>query len=321
MRSRAVCDGVPRVSPHTSRSSAPTRSAREVLLFLGMTTSNRIVRPVLVAAVAVADDVLVLREAWQRAIELGHTLVVCSVVADDEARPATEAWLRELIAGLGESPVQVAIDVRVGDRTDALLACTNDHHAELLVLGATSQREGFLARLFDPALPTTLVRAATIPLLVVRPPHGDGPVLGATDLGDPTWPVLRTAVSEATRGQAPVLVIHCVTTPPMTVTDGVAAPIVSVEELTRSAGGVLAEAAVAAGLPPTGTRVEFGSPSDIVVRKAAELDARLVVIGSHGGSGATRFLLGSVAETILRQVPCSVMVVPLNRNAEAASAA
>jgi nucleotide-binding universal stress UspA family protein len=52
-----------------------------------------------------------------------------------------------------------------------------------------------------------------------------------------------------------------------------------------------------------------------------ELDARLVVIGSHGGSGAARFLLGSVAETILRQVPCTVMVVPLNRGGDANAAA
>ena len=113
-----------------------------------MTTSDRIVRPVLVAAIAVADDVLVLREAWQRAVELGHTLVVCTVVNEDHARPAAEAWLREMVASLGESAVQVAIDVRVGDRTDALLACASDHHAALLVLGATSQREGLLARLF-----------------------------------------------------------------------------------------------------------------------------------------------------------------------------
>ena len=286
-----------------------------------MTTSDRIVRPVLVAAIAVADDVLVLREAWQRAVELGHTLVVCTVVNEDHARPTAEAWLREMVASLGESAVQVAIDVRVGDRTDALLACASDHHAALLVLGATSQREGLLARLFDPALPTTLVRAAEIPLLVVRPPHGVGPVLGATDLGDPTWPVLRAAVAEGNRASAPVMVVNCVTTPPMTVTDGIAAPIVSVDELTRSAGGVLAEAAIAVGLPPTETRVEFGAPAETVVRMVTELDARLVVIGSHGGSGAARFLLGSVAETILRQVPCTVMVVPLNRGGDAANAA
>ena len=43
---------------------------------------------------------------------------------------------------------------------------------------------------------------------------------------------------------------------------------------------------------------------------ARTLPADLIVMGSHGRSGIERFLLGSVAERVLRSAPCPVMVVP-----------
>lgn len=39
-----------------------------------------------------------------------------------------------------------------------------------------------------------------------------------------------------------------------------------------------------------------------------ELEARLVVVGSHGRTGVGRFLLGSVAEQVVRHAPCDVLV-------------
>ncbi len=41
---------------------------------------------------------------------------------------------------------------------------------------------------------------------------------------------------------------------------------------------------------------------------ARELDARLVVVGTHGRTGFKRLLLGSVAEQTVRGAPCSVLV-------------
>jgi nucleotide-binding universal stress UspA family protein len=47
-----------------------------------------------------------------------------------------------------------------------------------------------------------------------------------------------------------------------------------------------------------------------IVRQAEEMDADLIVMGSHGRSGFERLLLGSVAETVIRQAPCPTLVVP-----------
>ncbi|HST62809.1 MAG TPA: universal stress protein [Longimicrobium sp.] len=60
-------------------------------------------------------------------------------------------------------------------------------------------------------------------------------------------------------------------------------------------------------------RVRTGAPAREAVAEAAEWPAELVVVGSHGRGGAARALLGSVAEAVVRDAPCSVLVVPSPR--------
>jgi nucleotide-binding universal stress UspA family protein len=50
------------------------------------------------------------------------------------------------------------------------------------------------------------------------------------------------------------------------------------------------------------------SPAWAIVMKAQELEADLVVVGSHGYSTLERLILGSVSQTVLTQAPCSVRV-------------
>jgi len=50
-------------------------------------------------------------------------------------------------------------------------------------------------------------------------------------------------------------------------------------------------------------------PALEVVEYAKELHADLIVIGTHGRTGVSRFLMGSVAENVIRTAPCPVLVV------------
>jgi nucleotide-binding universal stress UspA family protein len=54
-------------------------------------------------------------------------------------------------------------------------------------------------------------------------------------------------------------------------------------------------------------RVEM--PSEEIAQLASDLEADLVVVGTHGRRGFSRFLLGSVAEATVRLAPCPVLVV------------
>jgi nucleotide-binding universal stress UspA family protein len=52
-----------------------------------------------------------------------------------------------------------------------------------------------------------------------------------------------------------------------------------------------------------------GDPAAEIVRFARERGADLLVVGKHGRTRLERFVLGSVAEKVVRQAPCPVLVV------------
>lgn len=59
---------------------------------------------------------------------------------------------------------------------------------------------------------------------------------------------------------------------------------------------------------PVEYRLVTGDPSDAVVRMAEDDAVDLIVLGSHGRTGLTRLLMGSVAEAIVRKAHCPVLV-------------
>jgi nucleotide-binding universal stress UspA family protein len=51
-----------------------------------------------------------------------------------------------------------------------------------------------------------------------------------------------------------------------------------------------------------------GEPARLILQTAADLEADVIVVGSHQRSGLQKLVLGSVAEQVLRGARCSVMV-------------
>ena len=63
------------------------------------------------------------------------------------------------------------------------------------------------------------------------------------------------------------------------------------------------------GYPVTAVSVEAVVVGEIL-KRAAQLPADLIVMGTHGRSGFDRLLLGSVAERVLAKAPCPVLTIP-----------
>lgn len=79
------------------------------------------------------------------------------------------------------------------------------------------------------------------------------------------------------------------------------------------------------GVDPV-TAVLDGSPAEGIVDYAREEDVDLVVLGTHGRTGLQRYLLGSVAERVVRTAPAPVLTLspevrPVSDDEEAQEAA
>jgi len=55
--------------------------------------------------------------------------------------------------------------------------------------------------------------------------------------------------------------------------------------------------------------VDSGDPKEKILDHAARWHADLIILGSHGFRGLSRFLMGSVSEAVARHARCSVQIV------------
>jgi nucleotide-binding universal stress UspA family protein len=64
------------------------------------------------------------------------------------------------------------------------------------------------------------------------------------------------------------------------------------------------------GDPAVSEASSLGDVAEIVLQAAAEFNADLLVMGTHGRRGFQRLILGSVAERCVRQATLPVLLVP-----------
>jgi nucleotide-binding universal stress UspA family protein len=85
------------------------------------------------------------------------------------------------------------------------------------------------------------------------------------------------------------------------------------EKLGQEAVDRLAKTFQDAGLT-TSSVVRRGAPADEVVAEAAEWGASVVVVSTHGRTGLSRLVLGSVANQIVNHAPCPVMLYRVKKD-------
>jgi nucleotide-binding universal stress UspA family protein len=67
--------------------------------------------------------------------------------------------------------------------------------------------------------------------------------------------------------------------------------------------------------------VRWGSPVDCIVSYALDHRIDMIVIATHGRTGLSHVLLGSVAERIVREAPCPVLTIRDRKTGRAAAGA
>lgn len=137
-------------------------------------------------------------------------------------------------------------------------------------------------------------------------------ILVATDFSEHADYALEYAAALAAALNATVHLVHAITVAPMGVPDiGVAYSAVTIDSTTKLAQSALESRAARyrdrVALGPL--RLEVGDARDVIDRAAEQIGADLIIMGTHGRRGIRRFLLGSVAESVVRTAPCPVLTI------------
>lgn len=138
-------------------------------------------------------------------------------------------------------------------------------------------------------------------------------ILVPTDFSRFADEALAWACDLAKRYDAELTLLHVYQIPALALPEGYVLPR---PEAMSDLMGKLDEAlrgerkkAEAAGVKEVRTVLAEGTPFAEIVRVAREGRHDLIVMGTHGHTGLTHALLGSVAEKVVRKAGCPVMVV------------
>jgi nucleotide-binding universal stress UspA family protein len=135
-------------------------------------------------------------------------------------------------------------------------------------------------------------------------------ILCATDFSAASQHAARLAMRLA--GQGELVLVHAWYMPLPAYAGELVIPAPTVETLTQDAERSLAAAADElrrSGPARVTSKVVTGPPWQSIVDAASDPSIDLVVVGTHGRTGLSRVLLGSVAEKVVRHAPCSTLVV------------
>ncbi len=140
-------------------------------------------------------------------------------------------------------------------------------------------------------------------------------VLVAIDLSEATGPILERAIELASKLGSTLDLVHVREPFDYPLTEGYVAwndhDRVVVDWIDKSLSAAR-DSVVRAGLT-CGTTALRGPAASEIVRHARDTKADLIVVGTHGRTGMSHALLGSVAERVVQRAGRPVLVVPTGR--------
>jgi nucleotide-binding universal stress UspA family protein len=217
---------------------------------------------------------------------------------------------------------------------DSLRRLARELHADLIVM-ATHARGG-VSRAWLGSVADALVRRGTAPILLVHPRTEPLPAsepfrhilvpLDGSALAEESLPVVQTlaSLSDARLTLLQVIVPQRAIARPAPVTRVNAQHLAAREsEATRYLAAVRDRLHAAGGPCPETAIVVAEQPARAILDYAADHDADLIAMSTHGLGGVKRFMLGSVADKVVRSAPLPVLLTKpaqLGRIAESGEA-
>jgi nucleotide-binding universal stress UspA family protein len=255
--------------------------------------------------------------------------VVANAPAMDVPPPALdEAERHRLVTAMQKTaagvPVTVAPEFLVREAESSyqgILEQVAESRPDFLVLG-THGRSGF-QRLFLGSVAEKVIRKASCPTLVVPPRAGDvSPttpvqfrhIVCAVDFSDCSLTALAQALCLVRQTAAQLTLLHVIEMPPELRENAMAADFdvdriraAAEAEALRRLRDLVPHPSQTSG--SVTTAVEEGKAYREVLRKAADVNADLIVMGVHGRGALDVTLFGSTTHGVIREARCPVLIV------------
>lgn len=273
------------------------------------------------AAAAAFDNVLDLAELHDATVHLLHvadSTIESLVQLPNDTIEVLEREGELLVQGFaeqaGDRNVSVVIKVLTGEPDDRIVDYAESQGIDLIVMPRRG-RSG-LDRIFLGSVTKRVVRTASVPVLTFPPvgSHSSKPpyekLLVPVDGSPCAERALEQAIEWTSGAGSALYLLHVVETASL----GIDVYSLIEEGALAEAGTTILEdaqeAVEAAGIDTVSHSIEYGSVPKEVLTHIDEQDIDLVVLGTHGRSGIERYLLGSVAEKVVRSAPVPVLTVP-----------
>ena len=250
------------------------------------------------------------------------------------ALPAAELWematqdLRERLElfaePIREQKLQLDIEVMIGTPFIEIIRHVLDHGHDLVMMSAEGGRGGLKGFFFGSAS-LHLMRKCPCPVWVIKPgPHRRFErILAAVD-PDPrdedhlgvSNKIMQLATSLARLEGSELRVVHAWDHPAEDVLRGAGRlPAAEVDQIVRDTRATheswlneLLARHPLSGIPHN-VHLLRGEPAEVIIGLAAKRSIDLIIMGTVTRTGIPGLFIGNTAETVLRQVDCSVLTV------------
>jgi nucleotide-binding universal stress UspA family protein len=275
----------------------------------------------------IAEYVLPWVRVLARGLDLPVELLACLSGAVDASAETgrllhlAQLYLAEAAAPLEKAGLKVTVKVAEGEAAAEIAAEAERLPGTLLVM-STHGRSG-LKRMALGSVADRVLRAVSCPVLVIRPEGEQAPA-------DAKLEVLLVALDEselAERALPPARKLAAALGLKLLLVEALPSEVeyyLQVEAFAGAARDIaeaaegksldylqaLAESLRKDGADPVEARVLHGTPYATLVEAAATIPGSLVVMTTHGRSGVGRWIMGSVADRVIRYSTRAVLIVP-----------
>ena len=233
-----------------------------------------------------------------------------------ETLPTNSIGEKIMRAPVGDQVIVISAEKTGQAAYEEIITYSKEHDIDLIVMGTHGRRGP--KRLFIGSTAERVVRLSDCPVLTLRSDADKANavhmknILVPVDFSDFSLDAIKYAAELAHSWNAEITLLNVIEEAVLPTVYGVEpVSVFHVDHLLEESASMMQNLkdTYLASYPNTNTKVIVGHAAFSITEFAKENDIDLIVIPTHGLTGLKRFLIGSVAEHVVRNAQCAVLTV------------